>query len=87
MSESYEAATEVCGALEQIRQELDYIGRQLDNSDVQNQRERIAMVALAAILPWAIGSLERESVAVDVAISYADEMIEKLANTPEETKK
>jgi hypothetical protein len=51
MRRYYEAATEICGSLEQIRQELDYLSKQLDGTGrqaVADRRERIATAAMVA---------------------------------------
>lgn len=50
MSPEYEAAQEICSSMESLRQELDYIGKQLDGSDTARRRERIATECMAAII-------------------------------------
>lgn len=86
MSESYEAATEICGSLELIRQELDYIGKQLDNSNLQDSRERIATAAMQGILssprefcgPDGETNAEYKARLALVSVEYADALIAEL---------
>lgn len=90
MSEAYEAASEVCGSLESIRQELDYIGKQLDNSNHGDRRERIATAALQGILAnqsWNKLALEMAGIneahsfiaAAFISVKHADALMAELA--------
>lgn len=97
MSEEYEAASEVADAVRGLREELDYIGKQLDNSNLGDRRERIATAAMAAIISnpaWnqfalsLAGVKEKEAVhvAAFLAVAHANALLLALNKGAEDAK-
>lgn len=76
MSDSYDAAAAICGPLEEVREELEYIGKQLNHSNRGDRRERIATAALPAFLA-VMNDAEAESIeqAVYRSVFTADALI------------
>lgn len=88
MSAEYDAAVEICGPLESIRQELDYIGKKLDNTNLADRRERIATSAMIGLLSCVEADTKRKgtkthqethqdfvNLVAKTAVSYADALI------------
>jgi hypothetical protein len=84
MSEVYDASTEVCGKLEEIRQELDYA-----SCNMHLRRERIATACLAGLLAsedWRGTVARNETGFARDAVAYADGLIRELDKPAETTK-